>query len=149
MATSFQSCAHSAGSYMSEPPESNGSRQSFDSERVSSPSPTKGLNGTVNGRNEDLSNMDPVERLQHELERTKEEKDTLAAQYRNLLSKLTTMRTTLGNKLKQDAVRTFNVIIASSSVTTFESHRKNSTVRNNSCNSLPFRMRTLLLLWRL
>ncbi|PSR99309.1 hypothetical protein PHLCEN_2v4168 [Hermanssonia centrifuga] len=88
---------------MSEPPESNGSRQSFDSERVSSPSPTKGLNGTVNGRNEDLSNMDPVERLQHELERTKEEKDTLAAQYRNLLSKLTTMRTTLGNKLKQDA----------------------------------------------
>ena len=49
--------------------------------------------------------MDPVQRLQHELQRTKEEKDTLAAQYRNLLAKLTTMRTTLGNKLKQDAVR--------------------------------------------
>ncbi|THH28591.1 hypothetical protein EUX98_g5599 [Antrodiella citrinella] len=47
--------------------------------------------------------MDPIQRLQHELQRTKEEKDTLAAQYRNLLSKLTTMRTTLGNKLKQDA----------------------------------------------
>ena len=49
--------------------------------------------------------LDPVERLQRELARTREEKETLAAQYRTLLSKLTTMRTTLGNKLQKDAVR--------------------------------------------
>jgi hypothetical protein len=49
--------------------------------------------------------LDTVQKLQRELERTIEEKDNLATQYRNLLAKLTTMRTTLGNKLKQDAVR--------------------------------------------
>jgi hypothetical protein len=48
---------------------------------------------------------DPVEILQRELEVTKEEKEKLATQYNNLLAKLTQMRTTLGNKLKQDAVR--------------------------------------------
>jgi hypothetical protein len=47
--------------------------------------------------------LDPLARLQRELDRTKEEKESLAAQYRTLLTKLTTMRTTLGNKLKQDA----------------------------------------------
>ncbi len=48
--------------------------------------------------------LDPVSKLQQELERTREEKDELATQYRNLLGKLQTMRNTLGNKLKQDAV---------------------------------------------
>lgn len=78
-------------------------RPSLDSPRSFSPS-TNGTNGIVDGAAQDEA-LDPVQRLQRELERTKEEKDTLAAQYRNLLSKLTTMRTTLGNKLKQDAVR--------------------------------------------
>jgi hypothetical protein len=60
----------------------------------------------TNGRrDEEDAESDPVVRLQLELDRTKEEKDTLSAQYHNLLAKLTTMRTTLGNKLKQDAVR--------------------------------------------
>lgn len=80
-------------------------RLSSDSERHLSPSPTKGLNGNTHNDDEDLTHLDPVDRLQRELERAREEKETLAAQYRNLLSKLTTMRTTLGNKLKQDAVR--------------------------------------------
>ncbi|KAJ7185557.1 hypothetical protein C8R46DRAFT_982226 [Mycena filopes] len=65
-----------------------------------------GLNGhsLANGKQNDAEGpSDPVEQLQRELERTREEKETLAAQYRNLLAKLTTMRTTLGNKLKQDA----------------------------------------------
>jgi len=57
---------------------------------------------TVNG-SDDSEDLDPVERLQKELNRTKEEKDALATQYRNLLSRLTAMRDTLGNKLKQDA----------------------------------------------
>ena len=88
-----------------EPPTNHidGSPRSSESER--SPSPTKAVNGTTNGDVEDHEDWDPIQRLQHELQRTKEEKDTLAAQYRSLLAKLTTMRTTLGNKLKQDAVR--------------------------------------------
>jgi hypothetical protein len=45
-----------------------------------------------------------VEHLQAELEKTRQEKDSLATQYNNLLAKLQTMRTTLGNKLQQDAV---------------------------------------------
>lgn len=85
----------------------NGSRQSFDSDRSHSP-PPNGVNGTTNGTessSDDLEDLDPIQRLQRELQKTKEEKDALGAQYRNLLSKLQTMRTTLGNKLKQDAVR--------------------------------------------
>jgi hypothetical protein len=84
-------------------------RLSLDSDRSSTPSPFVHSNGhtLVNGskKSDDDEPSDPVEKLQRELERTREEKETLAAQYRNLLAKLTTMRTTLGNKLKQDAVR--------------------------------------------
>jgi hypothetical protein len=90
-------------------------RLSLDSGR-SSP-PVNGTNGTPNGRrhdddyddddddDDDDGGLDTVQKLQRELERTIEEKENLATQYRNLLAKLTTMRTTLGNKLKQDAVR--------------------------------------------
>ncbi|KAA1472521.1 hypothetical protein DENSPDRAFT_838815 [Dentipellis sp. KUC8613] len=85
-----------------------GLRLSSDSERPQlSPSPpTNGVNGTTNGTahsDADGDVLDPIQKLQQELERTREEKETLASQYRNLLAKLTTMRTTLGNKLKQDA----------------------------------------------
>ncbi|TFK22469.1 hypothetical protein FA15DRAFT_644153 [Coprinopsis marcescibilis] len=58
----------------------------------------KDLNGHADGDEEDA-----VQRLQRELEKTREEKDALATQYNNLLAKLTDMRTRLGNKLKQDA----------------------------------------------
>ncbi|KAJ7266912.1 hypothetical protein B0H12DRAFT_1200853 [Mycena haematopus] len=74
-------------------------RLSLDSDRSSTPSPFV----HSNGQTDDDEPSDPIEKLQRELERTREEKETLAAQYRNLLAKLTTMRTTLGNKLKQDA----------------------------------------------
>ena len=83
-------------------------RLSVDSDRdTQDPSLTNGKpNGhTANGSEDsEDADLDPVERLQRELERTKGEKDVLASQYRTLLSKLTTMRTTLGNKLQQDAV---------------------------------------------
>ncbi|KAF9014741.1 hypothetical protein BDZ89DRAFT_1046316 [Hymenopellis radicata] len=69
-------------------------RLSSDSDGNSVPH-TNGLNGDAD--------TDPVARLHRELQQTREEKDTLAAQYRNLLQKLTHMKTTLGNKLKQDA----------------------------------------------
>lgn len=39
-----------------------------------------------------------------ELERVRAEKDHLSLQYRSLLGKLTAMRNTLGDKLKEDAV---------------------------------------------
>ncbi|KAG8905638.1 hypothetical protein FRC01_008285 [Tulasnella sp. 417] len=55
----------------------------------------------IEGGNEEPAN--DVERLQLELERTRAEKDVLADQYNGLLAKLTTMRNTLGNKLKEDA----------------------------------------------
>ena len=64
-------------------------------------------NGSNGSEGSEDGDLDPVERLQKELERTKEEKDVLASQYRTLLSKLTAMRTTLGNKLQQDAVSLF------------------------------------------
>lgn len=83
-------------------------RTSFDSDRSSAPSPPmngNNTNGVVNGRKHTVeADSDPVEKLQLQLERTMEEKEALAAQYRTLLAKLTTMRTSLGNKLKQDAV---------------------------------------------
>ncbi|OJT12119.1 GRIP domain-containing protein [Trametes pubescens] len=83
------------------------SRRSLDGERIlGSPPPLNGLSGkpSPNGdAHQDSDNLDPMQRLERELQRTREEKDTLATQYRNLLAKLTTMRTTLGNKLKQDA----------------------------------------------
>ena len=88
-------------------------RLSLDSDRStstsSSPVHSNGVNGhaSINGKQLDEgADSDPVAKLQQELERTREEKETLATQYRNLLAKLTTMRTTLGNKLQQDAVRT-------------------------------------------
>jgi hypothetical protein len=82
-------------------------RLSFDSERSSPPE----VNGTtLNGRrhsdvDHEDGDLDPIQKLQRELQRTIEEKEHLGTQYQNLLAKLTTMRTTLGNKLKQDAVR--------------------------------------------
>jgi hypothetical protein len=52
-----------------------------------------------------MSVNNEVSVLRAELERTRAEKDTLDEHYRNLLERVTAMRTTLGNKLKQDAVR--------------------------------------------
>ncbi|KAJ4000146.1 hypothetical protein F5050DRAFT_1563626 [Lentinula boryana] len=75
-------------------------RSSLDSERSNPASPIH-VNGNEQTKPDEL--LDPIERLQRELQRTREEKEALGTQYRNLLAKLTQMRTTLGNKLKQDA----------------------------------------------
>ena len=69
---------------------------------------SNGFKAAVNGLHHTPSGQDGLDlvgKLQQELERTREEKDELATQYRNLLGKLQTMRNTLSNKLKQDAVR--------------------------------------------
>lgn len=90
-------------------PTSSGSlrniRGSIDSERsVRSPN---GINGHASRASEDSTHdpSDIIARLKHELEQITEEKAALQVQHNNVLSKVHTMRTTLGNKLKQDAVR--------------------------------------------
>jgi FtsZ-binding cell division protein ZapB len=47
---------------------------------------------------------DRIAQLQEELEKVTNERDTFQSQYRGLLGKLSNMRTTLGDKLRQDAV---------------------------------------------
>lgn len=134
---------------VSDPSRLNGTspRPSFDIERPFSPAHP--LNGTANTQEqEDTSDLDPIQRLQRDLQRTKEEKDALAAQYRNLLSKLTAMRTTLGNKLKQDAVRSC-LLPSACRRYDLRMHRKNSTVKNNLCSSSLCRTLISLPLWRL
>ncbi|KAG5349513.1 hypothetical protein C0989_003342 [Termitomyces sp. Mn162] len=83
---------------------SSDGRPSIDSERFSldNDHQVNGRRPTSGDSGEDADD-DPITKFKRELELTREEKDILAAQYRNLLAKLTTMRTTLGNKLKQDA----------------------------------------------
>ncbi len=76
---------------------------------ASSPATVNGIKAAVNGHYTSSSEdggLDPIRKLQQELERTRGERDEFEAQYRNLLGRLQTMRNTLGNKLKQDAVRT-------------------------------------------
>ncbi|KAF9269616.1 hypothetical protein L218DRAFT_993643 [Marasmius fiardii PR-910] len=78
-------------------------RSSLDSDRSNTPPINPIPNGSSAETTDEDETLDSITRLQRELQRTREEKETLASQYRNLVAKLTTMRTTLGNKLKQDA----------------------------------------------
>jgi hypothetical protein len=97
--------SHGRSDSFSELPVDSERRTSVDGRpSIDYGSPVKYSNGhsVTNGLD---SIEDPVERLQLELECTREEKEALATQYRNLLAKLTQMRTSLGNKLQQDAVR--------------------------------------------
>jgi len=58
--------------------------------------------GGEGGRGEEEEDASP-ETLRHLLSQTRLEKETLEKQYSHLLAKLTQMRTSLGNKLRQDA----------------------------------------------
>ncbi|KAF9530184.1 hypothetical protein CPB83DRAFT_851128 [Crepidotus variabilis] len=98
--------AHKASGSLSESTDNKMARSSLDSQQSGSDNgiaPKQNGHASTNGVDMSDGSGDPVERLQRELERTREEKETLATQYRNLLAKLTQMRTTLGNKLQQDA----------------------------------------------
>ena len=57
---------------------------------------------------------DRIQELEDELARVRDEKDALDGQYRSLLGKLTTMRKSLGEKLREDAV-SFHPLIEMSS----------------------------------
>ncbi|KAI5118545.1 hypothetical protein M0805_008485 [Coniferiporia weirii] len=86
-------------------------RLSIDSEQGDSRAngaTTNGVNGKVAAvgsprTSGELSGHDRLAAVQRELERCRKEKDDLATQYSLLVSRLNSMRTTLGNKLKQDA----------------------------------------------
>lgn len=85
----------------------NGHSISLLQDDTSLPSPVV-TDVTANGVSKRTSGTTPTDQvtvLRAELERTRAEKDTLDEHYRTLLEKVTAMRTTLGNKLKQDAVR--------------------------------------------
>jgi len=85
----------------------NESRSSIDGRRSNDHgSPPRKPNGhsVTNGVDPSDEKNDPVEALEQELQRTREEKESLATQYRNLLAKLAQMRSSLGSKLQQDAV---------------------------------------------
>jgi len=87
-------------------------RTSLDSERSSTYSPPVTANGHAHAP-VDEEGLDTIEKLKRDLERERQEKEDLTTQHRNLLAKLTTMRTSLGNKLKQDAVCLYHVSILS------------------------------------
>ena len=55
---------------------------------------------------------DRMQRLEVELEATKAEKETLGNQYRSLLGKLTGMRQSLGDKLREDAVSVTHMTVS-------------------------------------
>lgn len=74
---------------------------------VNSREKANGTSAAVKGRNGLHSSGDGalVNELQEELERTKAEKETLEGQYRTLLDRLSEMKSKIGLKLQQDAVR--------------------------------------------
>lgn len=115
----------------------NGARTSTDSEPSTSAFPVNGAAHHDDTDQDQDPDMDPLERLQRQLARERAEKEDLATQYRNLLAKLTTMRTTLGNKLKRDAVRSVYLFAGSVEGGTL-THvvcvlpRKNSIVGNST-----------------
>jgi hypothetical protein len=82
---------------------------SLDGLHIDNPTPRK-TNGVKNSPanttpNGSHHNGGTVEELQAELERTREEKELLEGQYRTLLDRLSEMKSKIGHKLKQDAVR--------------------------------------------
>ncbi|WWC88099.1 uncharacterized protein L201_003003 [Kwoniella dendrophila CBS 6074] len=88
----------------------NGDNQAGPSSNPTSPQPDPSSpEVNQNGTHEEVDPpevLDPQERirqLEQELASTRQDNDKLSNQYRGLLGKLTAMRTTLGDKLKEDA----------------------------------------------
>ncbi|KAK4046996.1 hypothetical protein OIV83_005682 [Microbotryomycetes sp. JL201] len=62
-----------------------------------------GRDGAEERQQEEWTDAERIQWLNDELDRTRADRDEFESQYRGLLSKLTTMRNTLGDKLRQDA----------------------------------------------
>lgn len=93
----------SAAAAASASSSSSDGRASLDT----APAPTNGKSPSDHGSDteetwQDISSMTDAA-IRTELARVREERDTFESQYRSLLSKLTTMRATLGDRLRQDA----------------------------------------------
>jgi hypothetical protein len=87
---------------------------------------TPALANGVNGKGMRTANGDHTSELgavRQELEDVRAEKENLEAQYRSLVSRVNTMKSTLGNKLKQDAVSWHICIAAISTITVAPSGR--------------------------
>ncbi len=89
-------------------PSTTSPRSSLDTATL----PTNGKSSSNHNHDSDAEDEDsgwaPIstltaDQISTELVRVREERDTFESQYRSLLSKLTTMRATLGDRLRQDA----------------------------------------------
>ncbi len=86
---------------------SSAGRPSLDSSTVPPSTNGQTSHATTHDNDDDetwqsISSMSD-EAVRSELARVRDERDTFESQYRSLLSKLTTMRATLGDRLRQDA----------------------------------------------
>lgn len=72
-----------------------------------------------------------IRTLEDELDRTRQDRDAWEQQYQSLLAKLTTMRQTVGDKIKQDAVS-----LTLSLVSNPERRRLNSRAVIDDCNRM-------------
>jgi hypothetical protein len=90
--------------------KSNGSAPQPDAGPSTSPPPPPAADLPPTDKpDESVDNADRITQLEEELEVVRGEKESLGNQYRALLGKLTAMRQSLGDKLREDAVR-FSVI---------------------------------------
>ena len=62
---------------------------------------------SVEGNGSSIRGGSTLEEVHAELERTKQEKETLEGQYRTLLDRLSDMKSKIGLKLQEDAVRIY------------------------------------------
>jgi hypothetical protein len=85
-----------ASGILSPPPQASTSQLSPNPD-ILSPRSSFDEDVASNGR-------DRIGQLEHDLSTTRQEKEVLSNQYRSLLGKLTAMRQSLGDKLREDAV---------------------------------------------
>ena len=86
-------------------PKSNGSTPQPDAGPSTSPPPPQPANlPPADSPEESTDNATRISQLEEELEVVRGEKESLGNQYRALLGKLTAMRQSLGDKLREDAV---------------------------------------------
>jgi len=86
---------------------------------------------------DDATPEDKIARLEDELAQTRQEKEVLGNQYRSLLGKLTAMRTSLGDKLREDAVSRDAWLPVASECASLTSRKSSTGARARSTRSSP------------
>jgi hypothetical protein len=87
--------------------KSNGSAQQPDAGPSSPPAPPLPELSPAGSPRASIDDTSRISQLEDELETVRGEKESLGNQYRTLLGKLTAMRQSLGDKLREDAVGLF------------------------------------------